>query len=202
VEERSLLRRAADAGRSVAFANAYPRGWPGPRGSRHIAGPPLAARGAGVLDRHEEQLASGDAVSSEIVNDGWRRHLGHVGLPEVTPEVAGRHLARITERHDLTFFAHYATDTAGHRGEMNGAVAALERVDSFLSGVVEACPADTLVMVVSDHGNIEDVRVGHTRNPTLGIATGTAPALVAEAASTVRDLRDVTPFLLGVLHAD
>ena len=199
VEERSLLRRAADAGRSVAFANAYPRGWPGDRGGRRIAGPPLAARGAGVLNRHEEHLASGDAVSSEIVNDGWRQHLGHGGLPDVTPQEAGRHLARISEKHELTCWAHYATDTAGHRGEMSGAVTALERVDAFLSGVLEACPPDTLVLLVSDHGNIEDVRVGHTLNPALGVAAGTAPGLIADAADSLRDIRDVTPFLLDLL---
>jgi len=201
VEERSVLRRAADAGRSVTFANAYPRGWPGPRGRRRIAGPPLAARGAGVLDRHEEHLATGDAVSSEIVNDGWRRHLGHEGLPEVTPSEAGLHLARIAQRHDLTFWAHYDTDTAGHRGSMEGAVAALERVDHFLAGVLAGLAADTLLLVVSDHGNIEDVRTGHTTNPSLGVAAGTAPSLVARAADTVRDLRDVTPFVLSVLDA-
>ena len=44
VEETSVLRRVRDAGRSVAFANAYPRGWPGPRGSRRVAGPPLVER--------------------------------------------------------------------------------------------------------------------------------------------------------------
>lgn len=201
VEERSVLRRAADAGRSVAFANAYPRGWPGPRGGRRIAGPPLAARGAGALDRHEEHLASGDAVSSEIVNDGWRRHLGHEGLPDVTPEQAGRHLARIAGRHDLTLWAHYSTDTAGHRGHMSGAVSALERVDSFLTGLLDVCPADTLLLVISDHGNIEDVRVGHTRNPTLGVAAGTAAGLIDAAAATLRDIRDVTPFVLDVLDA-
>lgn len=202
VEERSVLRRAADAGRSVAFANAYPRGWPGPRGSRSIAGPPLAARGAGVLDRHEEQLATGDAVASEIVNDGWRRYLGHEDLPAVTPEGAGRHLALIAARHDFTLWAHYATDTAGHRGRMDGAVAALERVDAFLAGVIANLAADTLLLVMSDHGNIEDVRAGHTRNPTLGIAAGTATDLVAAAAGTVSDIRHLTPFALDVLGAD
>jgi 2,3-bisphosphoglycerate-independent phosphoglycerate mutase len=201
VEERSLLRRAADAGRRVAFANAYPRNWPGKGGGRRIAGPPLAARGAGVLNRHEEHLASGDAVSSEIVNDGWRHHLGHAGLPDVTPPAAGRHLARIAEQNDLTVWAHYATDTAGHRGEMSDAVAALERVDAFLSGVLDACPTETLVLVVSDHGNIEDVRVGHTKNPALGLATGTAGELVAAAAERLRDIRDVTPFVLDLLDA-
>ena len=191
VEEGSILRTAVDAGLDVAFANAYPRGWPGPRGGRRIAAPPLAARGAGILHRHEEALAEGDAVSSEIVNDGWRRHLGYTGLPEITPERAGRNLAEIASRHRLTLYAHYATDTAGHRGEMEGAVAALRRVDAFFQGLLDAVDEETLVLVASDHGNVEDVRGGHTRNPALGMARGPG----AHRAARLRDIRQVAAFV-------
>jgi hypothetical protein len=200
VEERSVLRRALDGGRSAAFANAYPKGWPGPRGGRRIAGPPLAARGAGLLDRHQEALGAGAAVSSEIVNDGWRRHLGHTWLPEVTPAQAGANLARIAAEHDLTLFAHYATDTVGHRGDMDAAVEALERVDAFLGGVLAGVPPGTHLVLASDHGNIEDVRTGHTRNPALGIVTD-VPTDTPPAPAGVRpeDLRDVAGWILSTL---
>jgi hypothetical protein len=197
LEEKNLLRRAADAGRSVAFANAYPKGWPGPKGGRRIAGPPLAARAAGVLDRHEEALAEGRAVASEIVNDGWRRHLGHATLPDVTARAAGANLARISREADLTVFAHYATDTAGHAQDMDRALEALVRVDQFFAGVVSELSSDTLLLVASDHGNLEDVRGGHTRNPALGLAAG--PGM--EDAAALGDLREVTPFILGLLGA-
>ncbi len=198
VEARSVLRRAADAGRSVAFANAYPRGWPGSRGGRRIAGPPLAASAVGALVRHEEALARGDAVASEIVNDGWRRHLGHASLPQVSAAEAGANLARISRAADLTLFAHYATDTAGHAMDMDRAVAALTRVDDFLGGMLAALSPDTLLLVASDHGNLEDVRTGHTRNPALGLATGPGSDLAAELV----DLRQVTPFVLRRLGVE
>ena len=197
VEEQSVLRSVAGSGGKVAFANAYPRGWPGPNGSRRIAGPPLAARGAGVLDRHEDALARGAAVASDIVNDGWRDHLGHRHVPRVTPAEAGRNLAAIAEAHDLTLFAHYTTDTAGHRRDMEDAVTALERVDAFLGGVIEELSTDTLLLIASDHGNIEDVTTGHTRNPVMGLALGPGTA----EASKLRDLREVAPFLQRVLGA-
>lgn len=195
VEERSLLRQVADQGRSVAFANAYPKGWPGPRGGRRIAAPPLAAQGAGVLDRHEEALGLGEAVSSEIVNDGWRRALGHDWLPTVTPEVAGTNLARIANTHDTTLFAHYTTDAAGHAQDMPRAIGALERVDAFLSGLLDGMADDVLLVIASDHGNIEDVSTGHTRNPALGVAVGHRASEVAG----LRDLREVTPRLVELL---
>ncbi len=191
VEERSVLRRGLDAGLRVAFANAYPKGWPNER--RRLAAPPLAARAAGLLDRHEEALARGDAVASEILNTGWRVHLGFADLPEVSAADAGRVLARIGAAHDLTFFAHYATDIAGHRGGMDGAVSALERVDAFLGGYLEAAPADAVLLVASDHGNIEDVGQGHTLNPSLGLVVGPD---AERRAGELGSIADVTGALL------
>jgi hypothetical protein len=195
LEGRSLLKRAADAGRTVAFANAYPRGWPGVNGGRRVAGPPLAAHAAGVLTRHEDALAAGAAVASEIVNDAWRAHLGFDALPHVTARQAGAHLARVSEQAELTFFAHYATDAAGHARDMQVAGAALARVDDFFAGVLSALAPHTLLVVASDHGNLEDVSTGHTRNPALGIAHGFG----ADRAAALSDIREVAPFLLGLL---
>lgn len=188
VEEASILRRGLDRGLRVAFANAYPKGWPGER--RRLAAPPLAARAAGLLDRHEEHLASGEAVASEIVNDGWRDHLGFDALPDVTAEGAGAVLARVVAAHEITFFAHYATDVAGHRGGMEGAVAALERVDGFLGGYLDAVPDDTVTLVASDHGNVEDVTTGHTRNPALGLVFGPDPERRAGELASIQDVAE------------
>lgn len=197
VEERSLLRTGRDRGLTVSFANAYPRGWPGLAGGRRIAGPPLAARGADVLDRHEEALADGRAVASEIVNDGWRERLGHTSVPPITAERAGANLARISREADLTLYAHYSTDSAGHAKSMEAA-AALERVDAFLEGLRSELATDTLLLIASDHGNLEDVRGGHTRNPALGVAAGPG----SDAASGLTDIREVAAFVLGALSPD
>lgn len=196
VETRNLLVRAARGGLSVAFANAYPRGWPGPGGSRRVSAPPLAARAAGVLDRHEEALGEGRAVSSEIVNDGWREHLGHSWLPVVSEREAGENLAGIASNAELTLYAYYATDIVGHRGGMEGAVRVLERVDRFLGGVLDVLDPTVSVVIASDHGNLEDVTTQHTRNPALGIVTGPAASALPDA---MRSLEDVVPALLGWL---
>ena len=197
IEQESVFRRGLAAGLRVAFATAYPKGWPNER--RRLAAPPLAAKAAGLMDRHEEHLARGDAVASEILNAGWRTGLGFEELPEITAHAAGGNLARIAAAHDLTVFAHYATDIAGHRGGMNGAVSALERVDAFLGGFVAVAPADAVLVVASDHGNIEDVREGHTRNPALGMVVG--PDAEARAAE-LPSIQDVTPALLRWLGVE
>jgi 2,3-bisphosphoglycerate-independent phosphoglycerate mutase len=216
LREENLLVRARHAGVSVTFANAYPAGWPGALPSRRHAVPPLAALSAGVLSRDLESLARGDAVASEILNDGWRRFTGRTDLPEVTAQAAGRTLAGIARGVTLTLFAHYHTDHAGHRGGMEGAVRALERVDAFLGGLLEAA-GPSWIVGCSDHGNIEDVRRGHTRNPALGFVIragdpgggamdrGTTAGEQGGAAARndpmteVHDLMGVTPTLLAAL---
>ena len=207
VEERNILARALRAGRRVAFANAYPEEAvealrraaghaPGPVPATLRAAPTLAALAAGLLTRHTPELARGEAVASEITNEGWRERLGRVEVPAISAEEAGRNLARIAAEHDLTLFAHYATDLAGHRGRYEDAVRALERLDGFLGGVLAALPPDTLLVVASDHGNIEDVRMGHTHNPALALVAGPGHARLA---ARLRALTDVAPAVLEYL---
>ncbi|MEX1182560.1 MAG: alkaline phosphatase family protein [Gemmatimonadota bacterium] len=220
VREESVLARARRAGHSIAFANAYPEevllhgtpedgaAQPGPeppaaeRARRRRApfylraGPPLAALGAGVLTRHTPALAAGDAVASEITNDGWRDRLGRSDVPPIDAATAGLNLARIVERHDLTLFAHYATDYAGHTCDMPAAVRSLERLDAFIGGFLAAAPGDAMMVLVSDHGNIEDVRTGHTRNPAIAVVAGSGHALLARR---LHSLMDVTPAILDLL---
>jgi len=219
LESRNLFRRALAQGNRVAFANAYPKGWPGTLPWRRLAAPPLAAHSAGVLTREIEALVAEDAVASEITNDGWRRYTGREDLPEPSPHRAGQTLARIASGADLTLFAHWATDHEGHRGGMRGAIAALERVDAFLGGMMAGAPDTGLeLLIVSDHGNVEDVRGGHTRNPALGMVARLGPvpgdSTTARAPAPVREggplrshtlpftaLTGIAPYVLARLEA-
>lgn len=200
--EESVLARAVAAGRDVAFANAYPEealaAAQNPRLPHFLrAAPPLAARAAGLLNRHTPELERGDAVASELVNEAWRQHLHRTTLPRITAAEAGANLARIAAAHELTVFAHYQTDAAGHLGEMAEAIAALELVDEFLGGLLAASPPDLLTLVVSDHGNIEDIRTGHTRHPALGIVIGEG---CDEIAGGLHAITDVAPAIRALLH--
>lgn len=192
VRDGSILRTSQADGASVTFANAYPLSWQRRPRLRRIAGPPLAALGADVLNRSQAELATGKAVSSEIVNEVWREHWPQARIPRVSAREAGATLGRIADGHDLTFFAHYNTDTVGHGGDARECAGALERVDRFLAGILESLPREHLLLVASDHGNIEELEAGHTRNPALGLLVGPhAPARAREMAS----LTDIAPGL-------
>src|SRR5690606_31268050 len=132
-----------------------------------------------------------------ITNEAWRAHLDP-DVPMVTPREAGLNLARIAGEADLTLFAHYDTDLAGHRQDLGAGVEALERVDAFLGGVVEGLPTGTLLVVSSDHGNLEDVTTGHTLNPVPVLAFGPG---AGEVVARSRAITDVAPALLALLDA-
>lgn len=195
--EQNVVSRARRLGYSVAFANAYPEGFGQGRRDRRLAATPLVARETGLMVRHAAELARGEAVASEITNSGWRHHLGHTEVPEISPAQAGRNLARLADEADLTFFAHYSTDQAGHKGGMGGAIESLERVDAFLGGVVDALAGDVSLIIASDHGNIEDVTEGHTRNPVLGIIRGHRSVLAGPIPSSIMDVPSAILTLLG-----
>jgi hypothetical protein len=196
--QRNLLTRAGVGGRRVAFANAYPSGYlRGPHAARRPGAVPLAAASAGVLKRHEQALRDGRGVASSITNDVWQRHLPD--LPSVSAHCAGENLASICREAELTLFAHYDTDLAGHRRDLQAAVTVLERVDEFLGGLLQALPPDALLVIASDHGNIEDARTGHTTNPVPFIAAGPGSEALVTA---VRAITDVTPLLMELLNVD
>lgn len=199
--ERNVLVRAQAAGRDVAFANAYPEELIAQMhsGVRRLpafmrAGPPLVALSAGVLTRHTADLVRGDAVASEITNGGWREKLRR-DVPVISAADAGVNLARIVAANDLTLFAHYATDSAGHDRELAPAVSALERVDAFLGGLLDTLARNATVVIASDHGNIEDTRAQHTRNPALGMVIGPHAGKPRLDAIT-----DVANFVLDILN--
>lgn len=186
--EKNLLSRALARGISTTFANAYPSQYIQRAWTKRPGGPALAAHGAGLLTRTEKELGKGGAVSSEFLNSTWRTRLEMPELPEITLDDAGRNLARVSADFRLTFFAHYATDTAGHERAMGPAQKALERVDTFLGGLVPTMSPGTLLVLASDHGNIEDITQGHTRNPIFSLILGPGAEALALKLTTIMDL--------------
>jgi 2,3-bisphosphoglycerate-independent phosphoglycerate mutase len=194
---RNLFGLARDAGIRVRFANAYPAlGREREEGVRRPGAFPLAARAADLLEFDEESLRGGRALASSITTDRWRQYVDP-RAPLVRPAEAGERLGRMAGENELTVFAHYDTDYIGHRGTFEEAVASIELVDAFLGGVLAARSPDTLVLITSDHGNLEDARVGHTRNEVPLLAIGPSHG---QAIANVRALTDVAPFILGLLQ--
>ena len=87
---------------------------------------------------------------------------------------------------------------AGHRRDPELTTTSLERIDGLLGGVVATLdPARDLLLVTSDHGNLEDATSSeHTLNPAPGLVWG---AGAFDMAARLASLADVTPAALDWL---
>lgn len=206
LEEHSLFRQVEALGLRATFLNAFP-----PRFFEWVAqGQPLAkdrrlrpsastvaGLAAGVhIFRTLDQLARGEAVGFDIDHAAMRER-GY-DLESVAPAEAGRRAARIAGEHHFTLYEHFLTDTAGHARELGAAVRVLERVDGFLGGVLSSLPGDVLLMIASDHGNVEDLSIKtHTYNPVATILSGPG---TEQASGRIRSLTDIAPAVLALLE--
>ena len=202
LEGTTLFSQALAGGASVAFANAYPQGYfdAVQRGKRLHGAIPHAVQAAGIRLRTADDLRARQALSVDLTNAGWRNGLGYANIPLWTAQEAGGLLGDLAVGHDLTFFDNWATDMVGHHNDMAEALHLLADLDQFLAGLLATVDLDeTLIIITSDHGNLEDTSVrGHTLNPVATVVIGAGQQTVAEQISS---LTDITPALLAIIKA-
>lgn len=155
----TLFSRFATAGKKTALLNAYPpRYFDGiDTGKRIYSSIPMAVTNAGLGLFTQEDLFAGRALSADFTGEGWRTMLGIPETPVLTPHQAGRRLASLARGFDFSLFEYWASDYAGHKQQMDTAVDLMETFDEVLGGLVESMDDDLLVLVTSDHGNMEDM---------------------------------------------
>ena len=193
--ERNIFRQVKERGGSVALANAYtPEYFHAVEAGRlRHAAVTFSALSAGVRLRDPHDLKAGRAVFHDLTN-ARPRAWGH-DVPEISPEQAGGNLAGIAAQHHLTVFEFFLTDLAAHGRVPMDPVTVVEMVDQCLSGIIDAATWDEMLMVVvSDHGNIEDRRRDiHTRNPVPTLLVGHGRE---EIGSRIAAITDVTPAIV------
>jgi 2,3-bisphosphoglycerate-independent phosphoglycerate mutase len=178
---RSIFQRLRELGRTASLLNAYPVAYldavklphlplqgpiePGiPDKAKRLkpAAAPFAFGAAGWPVATFDDVRASKALTHDLTGA-----LAHSRWPEVplrAPEAAAEVLVAQSLRHDFAMIDYYLTDDAGHAQDFAAADAALADLDRFLRTVVERLPERTSLFVVSDHGNLEDLR---SRNHTL-----------------------------------
>jgi len=202
VEEKNIFRHLMSGGNSVCFANAFPKQFFDyvRTGTRRLTVTTLSCRFAGVPLMEADSLRNNKALSADITRMRWPS-LGYPDLPVISPAEAGRHLWDITNRHRFTLFEYWLTDHAGHRQDMANAIEVLEIFDAMLGGLLECFdPAGTLLILTSDHGNVEDLSTkSHTRNQVPCLVLGRKRK---EFLTGIRNLTHITPAILRLLGHD
>jgi hypothetical protein len=194
---RSALLNAFDRARGERIAR-IARGEERPvrGGPKPSASALTALAGDGEL-RTIEDAREGRAVTFDFTGEVLRAF--GVEAPARSLEEAAQTLARAASELDLALFEVFLTDKAGHSQDMTWARHEIVRVERFLAALLDAVdPREQLVVVTSDHGNLEDLS---TRSHTLARVPLMAFGDTAEEfVRGARSLLDVAPRLLRALH--
>ncbi len=200
----TLFSRLKRLGKSAGLLNAYPpRYFHGVQsGRRLLSSIPLAVTSAGFPLLTKDDLYAGRALSADFTGAGWREMLGFPDAPVLTSAQSGRRLWELARLYDFSLFEYWATDYAGHKQDMHWALQQLDVFDEVLGGLVDAWDSeDGLILVTSDHGNMEDLS---TRRHT----GASVPALLIGArlqrekfARGLTDLTGVAPAIARTISA-
>jgi hypothetical protein len=198
----NLFSRLSDAGRRVAFLNAFPPGYfDGIHSGRRLyAAIAQAAVNAGLPLGTLDDLRLSRALSADFTAQGWRERLGLPDTPVLAPFEAGGRLARLASAQDFSLFEYWLSDYAGHSQDMDAACRLLETFDQVLAGLLSGWDdASGLILITSDHGNLEDLSTRrHTLNPVPALVIG-APQLRRRFTTRLHDLTDVAPAIVDFL---
>lgn len=207
IEREGFLGRARDTGLRAAFLNAYDE-----RRARHVGAvlagtekpsrrhPPssssvCALSRGGTLSTFDD-VRGGRAATFDLTGELLRA--AGLDAPQVSIQGAARHVARGAAENDVALFEMFLTDSAGHAQDTEWGRDEAVRTDRFLSALFAAIdPHEQLVVVTSDHGNLEDLSVRtHTRAPVPLLAYGAGARDFTRGAQS---LLDVAPRLLAAV---
>ncbi len=198
----SMVKCLNEAGRRSALLNAYGESY-----LRRIEEKPRLAststhiqKAAGLPLKTFVDLKANQAVYMDITHE-----LMHEFYPESKAEFPvidafqrGRDIVQMARGYDLALYEYFLTDKVGHDQSFPMAERVITTLEKFLAGIAaELNPENELLVITSDHGNLEDLtRKTHTNNKVGTFALGRG---AEEIQKRVRALYDIPPVLYDLL---
>jgi hypothetical protein len=198
----TIFSRFTEARKKATLLNAYPpRYFEGiDSGKRIYSSIPMAVTNAGIKLFTQEDFSEGRALSADFTGEGWRTFLGFPDTKVMQPHLAGRKLASLAMDYDFSLFEDWASDYAGHKQDMDNAVMQMESFDGVLGGVLEEMSNELLVLITSDHGNMEDMSTRrHTDAMVPALVIGDEAAREAFTQG-IKDITDIAPAILKIVN--
>ena len=200
LQSDNMLKAICGNNHSVRLANAYPPSFLQQlySGRRLPSSIQFAFQTTGARFCNIEDLRGGHALAADFTGEGLQSYLGFADIPILALDAAGKRLASLAQETDLLLFDCWQTDVVGHRGTISTAIDTVERLDAVVGGIlVSWCETDGLIVIVSDHGNLEDKTTRrHTRNKVPVLLFGDGHSSVANA---INDLSDIAPAMIKYL---
>ena len=182
-----------------AFANAYPpQFFEAAEARNRWTVTTLSCIEAKIKIRTLDELKLNKALTADITRSAWRTHLS-IPITTIDEPSAAHHLHQISLDHPFTLYEYYLTDKAGHSQSFPKAKYVLASLNNLFGELLNVLDyTKTLLLITSDHGNIEDLSVKtHTYNKVPLIAFGKGASLFSKVTS----LTDITPTIISAFNA-
>ncbi len=194
IRERSLMKALVNQGVRATAANLYSREFFEKRrnSSRNLFPvSTLTIEASGAAFRYWQDYQVGRAVFADITNELIRSR-GY-DIPLIEPERAAANMLNILGEFDFVFFEYFMTDLYGHKRNREEILKCAGILDRFAESLWEKAERrETAILVVSDHGNAEDMSTrGHTDNPVPTLLLSENQETQRLFAETVHDLTDI-----------
>ena len=191
IKEQSIFQYYKEAGKKALFVNAYPKVFFNylKSGKHRLSVTSLSYTSAGHRLHNSTDVRNSKALTAEITNERWNKKLNY-NIPVITPEGAARRLLRLASQNDFTLYEFFLTDHLGHGRIALEFDEIYNNLDRFLYTILSSHAEDVTVIVISDHGNLEDISTkSHTYNPALGIISGKNAVTLSEGVASLVDIK-------------
>ncbi len=173
--ERSILKKLKEQGYTVDFLNTYrPIFFDKPieERFRRVSCSTITTLAAGINFHAQKDLFDRISICHDLTNQVFIDQ--GFEAPLFTPSQSGEILAQSSTQNDFVLFEFFLTDFIGHAQDMNRAKSELNKLEEFLiSFLSEMNLLETTVLLISDHGNFEDLSTkSHTLNPAIFLTWG------------------------------
>ena len=172
VKRYSILKRLEEKGFSATLLNSYSdwylERFKKPRYERLLSVSTLMQLSSGRKLFTLKDYLEGKSLYMDITNWFLRAKIG-LKVPLIPPQESGRKMVKITRQggYHLSVFEYFFSDHAGHLCSMGFSRRIIPHIEGFIEGLLEEMdPTRELFLLVSDHGNMEDLSTNkHTHNP-------------------------------------
>ncbi len=199
LRQRSLLKQVKDMGLKVSFINAFrpiffrlneKTKW-------RLSTTTVATLSAGldffqIDDINKRRSIYHDFTNYYLIKRGF-------DVPLFTPDEAAAILAEASSKYHFILYEYFLTDRAGHAQDLDFAKTIIRQLDEFITSLLTHIDLnDKLIILTSDHGNIEDLSVKtHTKNSAMTLIWGRNSVVIKDY---IRSLEDITPAILNDLQ--
>lgn len=197
LKDESIFYKTQKREKSCQFINAYPEVFfKNKKKTNRWSSTTLMAKNAGLPLNGTQQVKRKEAVTAGLTQRAWKEQL-NIDVPVISPQTAARRLLKRSQIYDLLLHEYYLTDKAGHSQSEEKAEKYLEIYNDFLKTVINEKPDDALIVLSSDHGNIEDLSTkSHTRNSVPLFVYGKG----AKKFNRVQSILDITPGIIQLFE--